>query len=247
MSDAARGYLRLDPKAVAKTLDRLHDRIKARFPERDLVQVASAVGDAIRDVPDKERVARQLRWVRIGRASLITFVWVLVSIGLAIAMWRGSHDFDKSTTTDWVQSTASALQIFVYSGVAVLFATEMPNRWMRRGVLKRLHTLRSVAHVVDMHQLTKDPDRLRSGSKRTSVSPDPELSADDLGRYLEYCSELLSLIGKAAALYAEISRDPIVLDTVSEIESLTIGLSRKIWQKLAMLQTARDVMSLVHD
>lgn len=61
----------------------------------------------------------------------------------------------------------------------------------------------------------------------------------DYAFYLDYCSELLSLTSKAAALCAEESTDPLVLDTVSEIEVLTNGMSRKIWQKITLLSTTR--------
>ncbi|MFM7924284.1 MAG: hypothetical protein ACKPJJ_29030, partial [Planctomycetaceae bacterium] len=54
-------------------------------------------------------------------------------------------------------------------------------------------------------------------------------------RYLDYCSELLSLVGKLAALYAQSTSDPVVLQSVNDIEQLTNGLSRKIWQKIMML------------
>jgi len=56
-----------------------------------------------------------------------------------------------------------------------------------------------------------------------------------LGRYLDYCSEMLSLIGKVAALYAQNTQDAVVLAAVDEIETLTTGLSRKIWQKIMIL------------
>ena len=39
-----------------------------------------------------------------------------------------------------------------------------------------------------MHQLTKDPERLRPGFRPTHESVDPDLSRDDLERYLDYCS-----------------------------------------------------------
>jgi hypothetical protein len=61
------------------------------------------------------------------------------------------------------------------------------------------------------------------------------LSSFHLGRYLDYCSELLSLIGKLAATYAQHFPDEVVLDTVNEIETLTAGMSQKIWQKLMIL------------
>ena len=57
----------------------------------------------------------------------------------------------------------------------------------------------------------------------------------ELSRYLNYCSEMLSLIGKVAALYVQRFDDPVALSAVNEMEDLTTGLSRKIWQKIMIL------------
>ena len=57
----------------------------------------------------------------------------------------------------------------------------------------------------------------------------------ELSRYLDYCSEALSLTGKVAALYMKDFDDPVALQAVNEVEALTTGLSRKIWQKLTIL------------
>ena len=57
----------------------------------------------------------------------------------------------------------------------------------------------------------------------------------ELGRYLDYCSEALSLTAKVAAIYAQYFEDEVSLRAVQEIEDLTNGLSRKIWQKLMIL------------
>ena len=46
---------------------------------------------------------------------------------------------------------------------------------------------------------------------------------------------MLSLIGKVAALYAQRFNDPVALSAVDEIEDLTTGLSRKIWQKIMII------------
>jgi hypothetical protein len=59
-------------------------------------------------------------------------------------------------------------------------------------------------------------------------------------RYLDYCSEMLSLTAKCAALYAERLSDSVVVDTVGDIERLTSDLSSKIWQKITMVQTLED-------
>ncbi|HEX2095240.1 MAG TPA: hypothetical protein VHG28_22780 [Longimicrobiaceae bacterium] len=54
-------------------------------------------------------------------------------------------------------------------------------------------------------------------------------------RYLDYCSEMLSLDSKLAALYAQNLHDPVVLAAVDEVEMLTTGLCGKIWQKIVMI------------
>lgn len=102
-------------------------------------------------------------------------------------------------------------------------------------MLRDLHELRSVAHVVDMHQLTKDPAQLHSVYSSTASSQTHKMSQFELIRYLDYCTEMLSLTSKLAALYMQNVRDPIIIEAVNEIEDLTTGLSRKIWQKIMIL------------
>ncbi|MEY2428288.1 MAG: hypothetical protein QOJ40_1173, partial [Verrucomicrobiota bacterium] len=52
-----------------------------------------------------------------------------------------------------------------------------------------------------------------------------------------YCSESLALISKIAALYGQGVEDPILLNAVDDVEDLTAGFSRKIWQKITILET----------
>jgi hypothetical protein len=66
------------------------------------------------------------------------------------------------------------------------------------------------------------------------------MSAFELGRYLDYCSEMLALTGKVAAVYIQRFEDPVALQAVNEVEDLTTGLSRKIWQKLMVLYTLEE-------
>ena len=73
-----------------------------------------------------------------------------------------------------------------------------------------LHRLRSIAHVVDMHQLTKDPDFALRSTPSTPASPERMLT-QSISRYLDYCSELLALISKLAAVLAQHQQDLVVL------------------------------------
>jgi hypothetical protein len=116
-------------------------------------------------------------------------------------------------------------------GAGVLFLVTFEARTKRAEALADLHELRSIVHVIDMHQLTKDP----TAGVPTMNSPARTLSPYELTRYLDYCSELLSLAAKVAALYAQSSTDPVVIDAVNDLERLTTNLSQKIWQKITLV------------
>ncbi len=113
--------------------------------------------------------------------------------------------------------------------------TTIETRVKRRRASKLLNELRVIAHVIDMHQLTKDPGMIFESENHTENSPRRKLSKFELQRYLEYCSEALSLIGKVAALYSQSLPSDVVVRTVNEIEVLSTGFSRKMWQKLIIL------------
>lgn len=89
-----------------------------------------------------------------------------------------------------------------------------------------------------MHQLTKDPERLRDDFHSTAQTVQLGLTAIELANYLDYCSELLSMVGKTAALFGEDTEDRITLSTITGIEDLTNQLSGKIWTKIGLLPSA---------
>ena len=72
-----------------------------------------------------------------------------------------------------------------------------------------------------MHQLTKDPSSIvLAGAIATGSSPRAPMSRFELTRYLDYCSEMLSLTSKLAALYAQNLPDAVIIDAVNDIEQL---------------------------
>ena len=97
-----------------------------------------------------------------------------------------------------------------------------------------------MAHIVDMHQLTKDPDRYLLKATFTESSPKRTMTLFELGRYLDYSCESLSLISKVAAIYVQGFDDDAVLQAVDEIETLTVGLSAKISQKIVILNDVAE-------
>ena len=88
------------------------------------------------------------------------------------------------------------------AAIASLFGIEA--RIKRTRTQRVLHEWRAIAHVMDMHQLTKDATRaIGVSSGTTESSPKRTMTAIQLTRHLEYCLELLSIVAKLAALSAQ--------------------------------------------
>ena len=226
----------LEAPAVKETVEELYGRIEARFPKRGLLGVC---GDLIQLVDQVQVSAgqgqRQIRWVRLVSRAVMAFVIVVTAFALLLALHDAFFDEDVQNSIDVLGLAETAISDLVYAAIAIFFLWSFPERLQRSRLLNLLHQLRSTAHVIDMHQLTKDPEQLKASYVRTSKSSRLDMTRDQVERYLDYCSEMLSLVGKTAALCAEESRDSVILETVSRIENLTVGLSRKIWQKISNL------------
>ncbi len=104
----------------------------------------------------------------------------------------------------------------------------------------------SSAHIIDMHQISKDP-----GTEHLEPAPPGQTdhrtvqSDDQLALYLDFSSDMLSLVGKLAAYYAQHLNDRTVLEAVNEIEILTNGISRKLWQKVMIINQIADSRRLL--
>ena len=225
----------LEAPAVRETVEELYGRIEARFPKRGLLGVC---GDLARIVDEVQDVAgagqRRIRMARYVSRVVMVVVIAVTAVALVYA-GRDAVSGDELTSVDVLGVAGTAIQDLVYASIAIFFLWSFPERLERSRLLGLLHQLRSTAHVIDMHQLTKDPEQLKPSFVPTSKSTRLDMTRDQVERYLDYCSEMLSLVGKTAALCAEESRDSVILETVSTIENLTVGLSRKIWQKISNL------------
>ena len=228
--------LGLDPERIVYTISKLERRIEERFPGASLAKVCGRlVGIAEKTVSRLDRVAKPILWLGAGTwmmASLVVmgFVTLLARVVSTPDLPGG---VDSALTL--LQALETGMQDVVFVGLALAFLISAENRIKRGRALRYMRELRAMAHIVDMHQLTKDPGRLIRPAGETESSPDRKLTVAELGRYLDYCSEMLSMTAKIAALYAERFSDNVVLQAVDEVEALTTGLSRKIWQKIMIL------------
>lgn len=231
----------LDDRAIIKQLEALRNRVAERFPTRGLTQTATHLLDIARPTTREAASLRnKIWWLRILTAVVMgagaygfyrLFSYYKLSIGGDLAF------------TEFTQALDASLNIFLLSGLFILFFLRLETNFKRVKALNGLYRLRAIAHVIDMHQLTKDPTSV-VGKQRTSSSPLRDLNDEQLLRYLDYCSEMLSLTGKLAALYAQYFPDATVVSAVNDIEELTTNLSRKIWQKIMLVPSAASAETI---
>ena len=222
-------YRKLDPQKTISTLNTLAKRIDERFPGASLNGVCKEVSAIAFETCG--RIAWVSRPYKAIRFAVILVIAAAGCLGWLLVRWVRVQAGGFS-----IEELEAGTNAIVLTGAALFFLFSLESRMKRARILHGIDELRAVSHVIDMHQLTKDPSQMMSaGGKRTKSSPQRTLTPFQLARYLDYCSELLSLIGKLAALYAQSTSDSVVLQAVNDIETLTNGISRKIWQKIMIL------------
>jgi hypothetical protein len=222
----------LDPDAIVGTVDRLERRIGERFPDADLRRVA---GDLL-------RIARTAaaRSASIGRPNFLLRAGIVLLVGtmagvVGLAVWDAQTGLAFRSLQEFIPFFQAAVESLIFIGAGIAFIVTLEGRFKRRRALRAVQELSALAHIVDMHQLDKDPVYLLRDGPKTESSPERTMTAFELNRYLDYCGEMLALIGKLAALYAQHLEDGVALAAINQLEALTTGLSRKIWQKVMLL------------
>lgn len=229
--------LSLDPRRIVWTISVLNSRIDERFPDSGLGRLCSSLLEIGEHTKERlDRIERPVWWLRTGTWLMAALVLVGATAAVRAVLVELPAGFGSAF--DAVQLLESGIQDVIFIGLLLAFLITAENRLRRTRALGHIRELRAIAHIVDMHQLTKDPDRMLHRVDDTESSPARSLTRDQLGRYLDYCSELLSLVSKLAALYAERFNDEVILQAVDEVEALTSGLSAKIWQKIMVLDAA---------
>jgi hypothetical protein len=226
------GDLVLDPKAIAETIERLRARIDRRFPDSGLGRVARELERVAHQARERSAwIGRPLVAVRVSVAALL----LLLTAGLARTAISLRTPDQSMEVFQFIQLLESGINDVVLLGAGVFFLLTLETRIKRGRALSAIRELRAIAHIIDMHQLTKDPEWAGGQGRGTSLVARPDLSRFELSRYLDYCTEMLSITGKIAALYIQNFDDDVALAAVNEVENLTSGLSRTVWQKLMIV------------
>ena len=229
----ARVRLAIDAQKLIETIATLRRRIVERFPGAGLGAVCGELLTVAQESSARaERIARRHVLLRLG-------LLLLSVAGAGLLAWVISQiDFSRSPVEGVYtafQGIEAVANLVVLTGGTLLFVITLEQRLKRRRALGALHELRVIMHVIDMHQLTKDPSASVIVSGKTASSPARTLTPYELSRYLDYCAEMMSLTSKVAVLFAQRLPDPVVTDAVSDIERIASGMAQKVWQKIMLL------------
>jgi hypothetical protein len=238
MESSSATFRRLEADKIIETVKALHNRIEERFPGSGLGKVVAEL------LQVAEETVGRTHWIQKPHLVL-RCVAVLLSLGIIILLaFLVAHirQFNFDDFTNSVQALDASISSVVFVGAAILFFLNWEHRIKRDRALKAIHELRALAHIVDMHQLTKDPESYTAGGLHSTRSHKRAMTPFELNRYLDYCSDALALISKIAALYVQSFQDPVLLDAVDDVEDLTAGFSRKIWQKITILENLRRAL-----
>ena len=227
-------YRKLNSVYIVETLKTLGNRIHERFPESNLNRICQELLEIAAECEARVRRLQRPYWsLRIAVAAVI-LTCLAVTVAAVFQLRVSMH---VEHIAELLQGLDAAVNEIMLLALALYFLINLETRLKQRDALRALHELRSIAHVIDMHQLTKDPEATPSPELATPSSPKRTMTPFQMSRYLDYCSELLSLTSKLAAFHAQYLRDHVILSAVNDVEALTTGLTHKIWQKIMILDT----------
>ncbi|MCA9087435.1 MAG: hypothetical protein KDA90_02245 [Planctomycetaceae bacterium] len=227
----------LQASRVIETVELLGLRIRERFPQAGLNAVCDQLLEFSRQAQHRaHQISRPMYPIRVASVLLI-----LIFIALFVAVVKLIRLPDQPLQADeFIQVLEAGFNTLLLVGATVFFLVTLETRIKRDRALRAVHELRSLVHVIDMHQLTKDPERVLFPGRETQSSPRPNMTRFELSRYLDYCTEMLALASKIGALYVDDFTDSDAIEAVNDLEALTSGMSRKVWQKINILHTADE-------
>ncbi|NUM45663.1 MAG: hypothetical protein HUU38_13245 [Anaerolineales bacterium] len=227
-------YKTLSPDKIVASTDMLYKRIHERFPNRGISKVCAELHQIAHATCERAEWINKPYWLL--RVGIVLLLGMLVFV-VGFLFWEVEVEVGQMDLVNFLEAINNGVNDVILIGAGIFFLFTLETRIKRQRALTALHDLRALAHVIDMHQLTKDPERVLGRWVKTASSPENAMTVFELSRYLDYCSEMLSVIGKIAALYVQGFHDAPAMAAVNEIEDLTNGLSRKIWQKIMILHT----------
>ena len=220
---------KLDGDSILSAIKNLRQQIEISFPDRGLrytIEELKDEAEAANITANNRHTSSTFAWVVTIGAPALLFA-IIMYLAIRFLVNRETNNPLIFNGMDDVDGLVNIVFLSVMFGILIRQYFKITRR---TSTMKQLHRIRSLVHVLDMKQQNKKYHNKCLTNKRP-------LSTEENIIYLDDCSQALSLSGKIAALMIEGHNDSLVIAAVSEIDSLCNGISSKIWQKIAVLQT----------
>ena len=222
-------FKNLDIDKVTAAIELLRLRVQERFPTANLLNVCNELKELSNNAKANiQHLNKPYVYFRI----IFSFLIILTKVLITYTIWHISSQDLPTNFQSFIATSEALMNELVMIGAAFYFIGKFENSLKQKKILYALQELRTIIHVIDLHQLTKDPAPILQNN--SEHSPERALSKSELNSYLDYCSEMLSLTSTVAATYGFNCNDQIVLETIHNIEVLSGTLSNKIWQKITI-------------
>ena len=168
---------------IADTAETLTRRIDERFVQSGLGRIAHTIHGIANETSANIDALQKPMWsLRIGSFG-IGFLSFVILTYLMMGGIDALISHDPRPSRFYLRGGAVFGKHCLLTAYVVFLKT-IEQRHKERRILQYLNHLRSLAHVIDMHQLTKDPERLLILGPDTASSPKRELPRFLLRRYL---------------------------------------------------------------
>jgi|SRR5208283_4426580 len=223
----------LNKDELLKTAEGLARDIDRQFSASGLTAVAAEVVKVTQEAMVRaERIRRPNILLRLGLVLLV----VIAVVGVVV--YLKSHEGELKPLELFFKLLDATKGSAAFLAAVAIFLVTLEFRLKRWRALQAIHELRAMAHIIDMHQLAKNPERFALALEPIQVSG-RTMSPDQMAQYLHLCTELLAIVSKIGQLYVQDFPDATALAAEDQFEGLATGLSSKIWQKLMILQQLR--------
>jgi hypothetical protein len=117
-------YRSVNPESVVRTVERLRDRIKERFPESGLGRVAEELHEVAQASAARALWTRKpLLPLRVAMGALVLLILAgLVTMVLAL---RGTAELKQVSVIELVQALEAGVNDVIFVGVAIFFLASL--------------------------------------------------------------------------------------------------------------------------
>lgn len=212
---------KLRAEDIQEMLEKQKVQLYKDFPTSTLNNTCESMLTISREINRTIKEVNKRNYIVTG---LLCILSVLIFSSITYTWKKLNITFTEINVSDFVQMFDASFSFLILLGSGALFLISYQSKARKKKLTRAISKLTGLAHVIEAHQLSKDPHS------------HPFQDDEQLIKYLGHCSDLLALTSKIGFLYVQAFDDPETQAVESGLENLISGISRKVWQKIMIIQ-----------